>query len=72
MVIMALQLDKRMDAIIVGFFGRDGGTVNSCCNINLVVSSDVTARIQEIHMLIGHIICAVEDCDYYKLSLIVE
>ncbi|WP_374948298.1 D-sedoheptulose 7-phosphate isomerase [Mucilaginibacter sp.] len=46
----------------LGLSGRDGGKMNGICNFNVVVPSDVTARIQEMHILIGHIMCkAVDD-----------
>ena len=46
--------------------GRDGGVMNDICDINIVVPSEVTARIQEIHILIGHIICKNVDANYMK------
>lgn len=46
----------------LGLSGRDGGKMNGICELNIVVPSDVTARIQEMHILIGHILCkAVDD-----------
>ncbi|HVW96969.1 MAG TPA: D-sedoheptulose 7-phosphate isomerase [Mucilaginibacter sp.] len=46
----------------LGLSGRDGGKMNGLCELNIVVPSDVTARIQEMHILIGHILCkAVDD-----------
>jgi D-sedoheptulose 7-phosphate isomerase len=36
--------------------------MNGLCDLNIVVPSNVTARIQEMHILIGHILCkAVDD-----------
>ena len=40
----------------IGLSGSGGGELNEICEINLVVSSKDTARIQEIHTTIGHII----------------
>jgi D-sedoheptulose 7-phosphate isomerase len=43
----------------LGFSGRDGGKMNGLCDLNIVVP---TARVQEMHILIGHILCkAVDD-----------
>ena len=42
---------------VVGFLGRDGGALKSMCDVALVVDSDVTARIQESHILMGHTLC---------------
>jgi len=61
-VVSALLLAKEMDAKILGFSGKGGGKMNSVCDLNLVVPSDDTPRIQEMHILIGHILCqAVDD-----------
>lgn len=60
-VLKALELGKNMGCLTVGLSGRDGGTMNNACDLNLVVPSDVTARIQEMHILIGHIICEFVD-----------
>jgi D-sedoheptulose 7-phosphate isomerase len=37
--------------------GKSGGKMNDCCDIMLRVPSTDTPRIQESHILIGHIIC---------------
>ncbi|MBW4889878.1 D-sedoheptulose 7-phosphate isomerase [Mucilaginibacter sp. HMF5004] len=60
-VVKALQAGKVVGCKTIGFSGRDGGVMNDCCDINLVIPSQVTARIQEMHILIGHIICAAVD-----------
>ena len=48
----------------IGLSGRDGGDFNDLCNINLVVPSDDTPRIQEMHIIIGHIICHLIDQEF--------
>ncbi|ASU33784.1 D-sedoheptulose 7-phosphate isomerase [Mucilaginibacter xinganensis] len=46
----------------LGLSGWSGGKMNGLCDLNVIVPSEVTARIQEIHILIGHILCkAVDD-----------
>ena len=42
-------------------------TISSLFDITIRVPSDNTARIQEIHILIGHIICKYIDEEYEKL-----
>lgn len=60
-VIQAVLAAKEMGIKTVGLLGRDGGKLKSLCDCSIVVPSDVTARIQEAHILIGHSICgAVE------------
>jgi D-sedoheptulose 7-phosphate isomerase len=43
--------------LTIGFTGINGGTLNDICDIMIRVPSDDTPRIQEAHILIGHIIC---------------
>lgn len=61
-VINALNLARELGCKTIGLSGRDGGGMNECCDINIVVPSDDTPRIQEMHILIGHTICqAIDD-----------
>ena len=61
-VLKALASAKKAGCKTLGLSGRDGGKMNELCDLNIVVPSDITARIQEIHILIGHIFCkAVDD-----------
>lgn len=43
----------------VGLLGRDGGKLCKICAHNVIVPSNVTARIQECHILIGHTLCGL-------------
>ena len=60
-VLSALLLAKEMGAKTLGFSGKGGGKLNYACDINLVVPSDDTPRIQEMHILFGHTICQIID-----------
>ena len=60
-VLRALSLGKNMGCKTVGFSGCEGGAMNEFCDINLVVPSDDTPRVQEMHIMIGHIICQALD-----------
>jgi D-sedoheptulose 7-phosphate isomerase len=53
----ALELGREMGCKTLGLSGKDGGRMNAACTLNVVVPSEVTARIQEMHTIIGHIIC---------------
>ena len=63
-VISALKLASKLNCITIGFSGQDGGEMNDICNINLVVPSEDTPRIQEMHIVIGHTICHLIDQEY--------
>lgn len=56
-VLQAIRAAKRRRAITVGLLGRDGGRLKTECDHCLIVPSDDTARIQECHIMVGHIIC---------------
>ncbi len=60
-VLSALLLSKEMGAKTLGLTGKGGGKMNYACDINLVVPSDDTPRIQEMHILFGHTICQIID-----------
>ena len=60
-VISAIKLAKELDCKAIGFSGKDGGELNTLCDVNLVVPSVDTPRIQEMHILIGHTICHLID-----------
>ena len=47
--------DKQM--VVMGLTGQDGGEMVSLCDICLCVPSESTPRIQEAHILLGHIFC---------------
>ena len=56
-VINGLKMASKIGCKSIGFSGSDGGKMNQVCDINLVVPSEDTPRIQEMHIVIGHIIC---------------
>jgi D-sedoheptulose 7-phosphate isomerase len=60
-VASALKLAKNLDCKTIGFSGRGGGEMNELCDINIVVPAQDTARIQEMHIVIGHTICHLID-----------
>jgi D-sedoheptulose 7-phosphate isomerase len=56
-VVKALQTAKGLGAGTVGLLGRDGGQLRALCDLSIVIASADPARIQEMHMMIGHILC---------------
>jgi D-sedoheptulose 7-phosphate isomerase len=45
----------------VGLSGNGGGDMNELCDLNIVVPSSNTPRVQEMHILIGHILAQAID-----------
>ena len=60
-IISALTLAKELGCTTLGMSGRDGGKMNEVCDVNLVVPSNDTPRIQEMHILFGHTLCQIVD-----------
>lgn len=60
-ILNALESAKKLNCKTLGLSGRNGGKMNGLCDLNIIVPSDVTARIQEMHILIGHILCKAAD-----------
>lgn len=60
-VLQGLLEGKNRGCKLVGFTGNNGGRMKELCDITLTVDSETTARIQEAHILIGHMICAHVD-----------
>jgi D-sedoheptulose 7-phosphate isomerase len=56
-ILAAMQTAKKQGMITIGMTGASGGQMIEFCDIMLRVPSTDTPRIQESHILIGHIIC---------------
>ena len=60
-IMSALAVAKLLGCRTIGLSGKEGGEMNRICHVNLIVPSDDTPRIQEMHILIGHILCQAVD-----------
>jgi D-sedoheptulose 7-phosphate isomerase len=56
-VVKALEKAKEIGMITVGMTGENGGKMATICDYLLNVPSNDTPRIQECHILLGHILC---------------
>lgn len=56
-VLRAIDIANELGLLTVGLTGRGGGGLAVRAKLSIVVPSDVTARIQEAHILIGHTLC---------------
>lgn len=63
-VYRALLKAKEIGGKTVALLGKTGGKTNDAADITIIVPSDVTARIQEAHIMIGHIMCEIAEADY--------
>ncbi|MBE7177064.1 MAG: D-sedoheptulose 7-phosphate isomerase [Mucilaginibacter polytrichastri] len=60
-ILEAFKVARSLGCKTLGMSGRSGGEMQELCDLNIVVPSEVTARIQEMHILIGHILCESAD-----------
>lgn len=56
-VVEAVKRAKSLGLVTIGLTGGNGGQLKRECDISIVVGSKSTPRIQESHIMIGHIIC---------------
>lgn len=60
-ILNAFDAARKLECATLGLSGRSGGKMNGICDLNIIVPSEITARIQEMHILIGHILCKAVD-----------
>ena len=63
-VVRAINKANSIGAFTIGLLGNDGGKLKDAVNLPIVIPSNDTARIQEVHITIGHIICEIIEEDY--------
>lgn len=66
-ILKALKTAHDKNLITIGLTGRDGGKMKDLCDLCLIVPSNTTARIQEMHITLGHIFCGALE---QKLGLV--
>ena len=64
-IIKAVEKAKKQGMTVVGLSGASGGKMAGLCDILLNVPSTDTPRIQESHILIGHIICEIVEREMF-------
>ncbi|MDD5711680.1 MAG: D-sedoheptulose 7-phosphate isomerase [Smithellaceae bacterium] len=65
-VLKGLETAKKIGLITVGLTGKDGGEIAKIADYSLHVSSGNTARIQEVHITAGHVICEMIDLKLFQ------
>ncbi|HEX8766447.1 MAG TPA: D-sedoheptulose 7-phosphate isomerase [Candidatus Acidoferrum sp.] len=56
-ILRAIEEARQKKVAVIGMTGESGGAMRTACNLCLCVPSKSTARIQEMHIMIGHTIC---------------
>jgi D-sedoheptulose 7-phosphate isomerase len=63
-VLRGVNKANTMGAFTIGLVGNDGGKLKDAVNLPIIIPSNDTARIQEVHITIGHIICEIIEEDF--------
>jgi D-sedoheptulose 7-phosphate isomerase len=56
-ILRAIEAARKGNVTVIGLTGEAGGMMRSACDLCLCIPSKSTARIQEMHITIGHAIC---------------
>ena len=64
-IVKAFEMAKSMGIVTIGFTGAAGGKMSDISDVLLNVPSTDTPRIQESHILIGHIICELVEAQLF-------
>ncbi|MFZ3218889.1 MAG: D-sedoheptulose 7-phosphate isomerase [Rhodoferax sp.] len=64
-VLAAVQVARELDISTVGWTGQSGGRLRALCDCLCIPSAD-TARIQECHIVVGHILCGLVEKEYFR------
>lgn len=56
-ILNALRVAQGISVKTIALLGRGGGSAAELADVNLIINSNETARIQELHLLIGHTLC---------------
>jgi len=64
-VLEAVRAARARRMVVIGFTGARGAAFAGACDIALVAPSDVTARVQEAHLVLYHALCALVEDDLF-------
>jgi D-sedoheptulose 7-phosphate isomerase len=64
-IVKAFEMAASMGVVTVGFTGANGGKMKNMADYLINVPSNITPRIQESHILVGHIICELVEINIF-------
>jgi D-sedoheptulose 7-phosphate isomerase len=64
-ILAAVETAEELGILTIGMTGQSGGKLMSTCNC-LHIPSDDTTRIQECHIMVGHILCALVEEEFFR------
>lgn len=66
-ILLAVSVANRLGIRTVGLTGESGGKLKTLCDAILIPSKE-TARIQECHIMLGHILCKIVELNYFNAN----
>ena len=63
-ILNAIKSAKDKKIRVIGLSGKDGGEMKNLCDL-ILIPSESTEKIQESHIMIGHIICSIVEHEYF-------
>ncbi|MCP3661086.1 MAG: D-sedoheptulose 7-phosphate isomerase [Gammaproteobacteria bacterium] len=65
-LLRAIEEAKNNNINVIGLLGKDGGKMKEICDLSIIIPSDNTPRIQELHIMVIHIICEILEDILFK------
>ena len=65
-IVRAFEVARQKEMVTIGFTGETGGSMKSLSDYLVNIPSKDTPRIQECHMLLGHIVCELVEAELFK------
>lgn len=65
-IIKVLEEAKKKELYSVALLGKNGGEAKNIADLSIIIPSQSTARIQEMHILIGHLICSFVEKNIFR------
>jgi D-sedoheptulose 7-phosphate isomerase len=67
-VLKAIHQGKNQGLTTISMLGGNGGKLKSLCDFEVIVPSSITARIQESHIMIGHLFCSIIEKELFGMD----
>lgn len=68
-ILNALEESRRRGLVTIGFGGNGGGLLSELCDHLLLIPAQTTPRIQEGHLMLGHILCGLIESALFKKEI---
>ncbi|HJP83306.1 MAG TPA: SIS domain-containing protein [Fimbriimonadaceae bacterium] len=65
-ILRAAQTARQLQIPVIGMTGETGGKLSELCDVCIKIPSKTTPRIQEMHALVGHILCEMVESSIPK------